>query len=71
MDYTPDFVDWYYGWHEEHVNNNKVYGLLQDDAKVDDYPQQEAQVPKTYKSPILPTQQEIEEHNITHLPYRD
>eukprot|EP00971_Amphidinium_carterae_P147755 2928613-Amphidinium_carterae.1 len=25
----------------------------------------------TYKTPVLPTQQEIDEHNITHLPYRD
>eukprot|EP00971_Amphidinium_carterae_P268919 5335247-Amphidinium_carterae.1 len=32
---------------------------------------QEAQAPTTYKTPLLPTQRETDEHNITHLPYRD
>eukprot|EP00971_Amphidinium_carterae_P249371 4949954-Amphidinium_carterae.2 len=76
VDYTPDFTDWYYSWYEVYDNDNKVYGLLQEDAEQADYvicdtPQQEAQAPKTDKSLTLPTQQEIEEHNITHLPYRD
>eukprot|EP00971_Amphidinium_carterae_P199169 3952794-Amphidinium_carterae.2 len=76
MSYTPDFEDWYYNWYEEYNSNNKIYGLLQVDAEcaeytTDDNLQQEAQVPKTYRSPTLPTQQEIDEHNITHLPYRD
>eukprot|EP00971_Amphidinium_carterae_P291284 5783322-Amphidinium_carterae.1 len=71
VDYTPDFANWYHGWYDEHDSNNKIYGLLQDDAEQADYPQQEAQVPKTYKRPVLPTQQEIDEHDITHLPYRD
>eukprot|EP00971_Amphidinium_carterae_P101974 2018731-Amphidinium_carterae.1 len=38
---------------------------------VGDSPQQESQAPKTYTSPTLLTQLEIEEHNITHLPYRN
>eukprot|EP00971_Amphidinium_carterae_P350921 6491808-Amphidinium_carterae.2 len=62
VDYTPDFANWYQEWYDENDYNNKVYGLLQDDAEQGaDYPQQEAQA----------TQQEIEEHNLTHLPYRD
>eukprot|EP00971_Amphidinium_carterae_P230905 4581956-Amphidinium_carterae.3 len=61
-------------------NNNNVYGLLQDDAPglpvyadyiVGDASQQEANVPKTYKTPRLPTQHKIDEHNLTHLPYGD
>eukprot|EP00971_Amphidinium_carterae_P106648 2112668-Amphidinium_carterae.1 len=45
--------------------------FIQDDELGEDYPQQEAQAPRTYKSPVLPTQQEIDERNVTHLPYRD
>eukprot|EP00971_Amphidinium_carterae_P242314 4811235-Amphidinium_carterae.2 len=71
VDYTPDFANWYHGWYDENDSNNKIYGLLQDNAEQIDCPQQEAQVPKTYKRPILPTAQQIEEHNLTHLPYRD
>eukprot|EP00971_Amphidinium_carterae_P321325 6386459-Amphidinium_carterae.1 len=51
VDYTADFADWYYGWSDEQNDNNKIYGLLQDDELGEDYPQQEAQAPKTYKSP--------------------
>eukprot|EP00971_Amphidinium_carterae_P058038 1147824-Amphidinium_carterae.1 len=80
VDYTPDFASWYYTWYDEDNNDNKVYGLLQDDAPgqpayaddiVGDASQQEANVPKGYKSSTRPTQQEIDEHNLTHLPYRD
>eukprot|EP00971_Amphidinium_carterae_P242163 4808428-Amphidinium_carterae.3 len=38
---------------------------------VGDTSQQEANIPKTYKSPTLPSQQEIDEHYLAHLPYRD
>eukprot|EP00971_Amphidinium_carterae_P296918 5898565-Amphidinium_carterae.3 len=33
VDYTPDFTSWYYSWYDEYDTNNKVYGLLQDDAQ--------------------------------------
>ena len=36
---------------------------------MDDEPE-EARQPKTKPDPRLPSKQEIEEHNITHLPYR-
>ena len=36
---------------------------------MDDEPE-EARKPKTKPDPKLPSKQEIEEHNITHLPYR-
>eukprot|EP00971_Amphidinium_carterae_P346576 6488137-Amphidinium_carterae.3 len=65
VSYTPDFEDWYYNWYEAYDSNNKIYGLLQDDAECAEHAQQEAQVPKTYRTPTLPTQQEIEEHNVT------
>eukprot|EP00971_Amphidinium_carterae_P020454 402951-Amphidinium_carterae.4 len=72
------YANWYYNWYDECDNN--VYGLLQDDAPglpvyadhiIGDTSQQEANIPKTYRSPTLPTQQEIDEHNLAHLPYRD
>eukprot|EP00971_Amphidinium_carterae_P311377 6188835-Amphidinium_carterae.1 len=75
VDYTPDFTNWYYNWHDKCDSNNKVYGLLQDDVPgqpvyndyiVGDESQQEADIARTYKSPILPTQQEIDEHSLTH-----
>eukprot|EP00971_Amphidinium_carterae_P110018 2179228-Amphidinium_carterae.1 len=79
VDYTPDFVTWYYNY-DECDSNDKVYGLLQDDAPglpvyadniIGDKSQQEANIPRTLKTPTLPSQQEIDEHNLTHLPYRD
>eukprot|EP00971_Amphidinium_carterae_P345958 6487169-Amphidinium_carterae.1 len=80
VDYTKDFESWYYDWYGGCDDmNNKVYGL-QDDAPdmtiyadyiVGDTSRQEANQPKTYKEPSLPTRQEIDEHNLTHLPYRD
>jgi thiol-disulfide isomerase/thioredoxin len=32
---------------------------------------EEARVPKVLKSPLQPTAREVEEHNLTHLPFRD
>eukprot|EP00971_Amphidinium_carterae_P005985 117882-Amphidinium_carterae.2 len=80
VDYTPDFTNWYYSWYDEDDTNNKVYGLLQDDAQplpvygdniIGEPSQQEANIPRTLKTPTTPAQSEIEEHNLTHLPYRD
>ena len=31
----------------------------------------EARVPKTLFNPLLPSKREVEEHNLTHLPYRN
>eukprot|EP00971_Amphidinium_carterae_P147634 2926253-Amphidinium_carterae.2 len=68
VDYTPDFT------------NCTMTGTERDDAPelsiyadyiVGDTSQQEANIPKAYEAPTLPTQQEIDEHNLTHLPYRD
>eukprot|EP00971_Amphidinium_carterae_P228003 4522488-Amphidinium_carterae.2 len=74
VDYTPDFTNWYCDWYGEcDDKNTKVYGLLQDDAPrlsiyadyiVGGTSQQEAHQPKAYKAPTLPTQQEIDEHNL-------
>ena len=39
-----------------------------EECGVDD---QEGRKPKLMRSPVLPSKQEVEEHNVTHIPYRD
>jgi len=40
------------------------------DGDGDGQPHNEARQPKTIKSPYQPSKREIDEHNITHMPYR-
>eukprot|EP00971_Amphidinium_carterae_P006084 119802-Amphidinium_carterae.3 len=70
---------WYYNFKQE----NMVYGLHQEDIQqvpvygdyiLGDHSQQEASIPRTLRTPTVPTQEEIPEidkHNLTHLPCRD
>eukprot|EP00971_Amphidinium_carterae_P252195 5007067-Amphidinium_carterae.1 len=83
-EHSTNFASWYYTWYDEHDIGQPQQGLwttttCQEDAPgqpvyaddiVGDASQQETNVPKGYESPTLPAQQEIDEHNLTHLLYR-
>eukprot|EP00971_Amphidinium_carterae_P157153 3115142-Amphidinium_carterae.1 len=75
VDYTPDFANWYQEWYDENDYNNKVYGLLQEDAEF--FNKERTIHNKKHKFPRLTRVQYTthttgdEEHNLMHLPYRD
>eukprot|EP00971_Amphidinium_carterae_P306814 6097419-Amphidinium_carterae.1 len=80
VDYTKDFEIWYYDWYDDFKQKNMVYGLHQEDIQqvpiygdniLGDQSQQEADITRTLKTPAAPTQDDINEHNLTHLQYRD
>eukprot|EP00971_Amphidinium_carterae_P096806 1916101-Amphidinium_carterae.2 len=76
VDYTKDFNSWYYDWYDGCKQENVVYGLDHEDIQVpinilDDQSQQKASIPLTFKTSSAPTQEEIDERNIIHLPYCD
>eukprot|EP00971_Amphidinium_carterae_P215452 4276351-Amphidinium_carterae.1 len=67
-----------YNWYDEYNQDNMVYGLLHaqplpvyGDNIIGDQSPREANILKTLKAPMTPSQSEIDEHNLTHLPYRD
>eukprot|EP00971_Amphidinium_carterae_P010415 205596-Amphidinium_carterae.2 len=86
VDYTPDFTNWHYNWYDEYNQDNMVYGLLHCNYKmmhnhylsmettsltISHNKKQTYRNFKTLTTPTTPSQSEIDEHNITHLPCRD
>eukprot|EP00971_Amphidinium_carterae_P291785 5792172-Amphidinium_carterae.2 len=78
LDYAKDLESWYYDWCDDFKQENMAYELhhydtpqvpIYGDNILGDQSQPEATRPRTFKTPSVPTQEEIDEHNIINLPY--
>eukprot|EP00971_Amphidinium_carterae_P076003 1501469-Amphidinium_carterae.2 len=67
-----DFASWYSEWYDDFKQENMVYEVpIYGNNIIGDESQQEANTPRTIKTPTVPSQEELDEHNLTRLPYRE
>eukprot|EP00971_Amphidinium_carterae_P226072 4484033-Amphidinium_carterae.3 len=59
---TTRFMDYY---------KTTLQDYLSTLTTIEDTSQQEANIPNILRTPLVPSQQEVDEHNLMNLPYRD